>query len=163
MGKCVLLDFDHSVETYQSPFTGSKWSICCFMWFFPQTVSAKGEYCLSHKGVAVAFQTFKSFKTHFGFSALSHFVLRVWMFFMPECFLSDHNRIKALKSSLQYVCLLPYFSLKDQTQQSSTDNRRYLHVWQVAPVYPVPSHVQLKLSHVCLHRPPCSQWLGIHL
>lgn len=45
--------------------------------FFSQRVSAKGEYCLSHKGVAVAFQAFKSFKTHFGFSALSHFVFHV--------------------------------------------------------------------------------------
>lgn len=126
--------------------------------FFSQTASAKGEHCLSHKGVAVAFQTFKSFKTHFGFSALSHFVLRVWMFFSQTT--TESKLWNA--GTLQYVCL-PYFSLKDQTQQTSTDNRRYLHVWQVAPVYPVPSHVQLKLSHVCLHRPPCSQWLGIHL
>lgn len=46
------------------------------LYVFSQTVSGKGD-CLSHKVVAVDFQTFKSFKTHFGFSALSHFVLCV--------------------------------------------------------------------------------------
>lgn len=134
-----------------------------FHLFYVVFQSAKREHCPSHKGVAVAFQTFKSFKTHFGFSALT------------LCSVSECSSCRNVSSqtttesklwkagTLQYVCLLPDFSLKAQTQQTSTDNRRYLHIWQVAPVYPVPSHVQLKLSHVCLHRPPCSQWLGIHL
>lgn len=38
-----------------------------------------------------------------------------------------------------------------------------IHVWQVAPVYPVPSQEHWKVSPVWEHRPPCSQWFGTHL
>lgn len=39
----------------------------------------------------------------------------------------------------------------------------YLHVWQVAPVYPVPLQLQVNMSHVCEQWPPCSHWVGTHL